>query len=233
MTPAEEVVVLGGTAGIGFGIADAYVQRGASVAIVSRSAERAERAAALLGARGRAITADVSRPDSLEADLASLEAVSRLVLTAVPPHSNTIDAFDVGSAREVTNVKILGYSATIAALRKRFAPGASILMFGGNSRDKPYPGSTTLTAVNGAVAHLARSLAIEVAPIRVNGIHPGVVVDTPTWSDAPDEFIDSVRAATPTGQLVTIAEVVDAAVFLLENPAVTGQNLNVDGGSGL
>ncbi len=108
MTPPEEVVVLGGTAGIGFGIAEAYVRRGASVAVVSRSTERAKEAATELGERGRAITADVSQPDSLEADLASLGAVSRLVLTAVPPHSNTIDAFDVGSAREVATVKLLG-----------------------------------------------------------------------------------------------------------------------------
>jgi NAD(P)-dependent dehydrogenase (short-subunit alcohol dehydrogenase family) len=74
-----------------------------------------------------------------------------------------------------------------------------------------------------------RTFATELAPIRVNALHPGIVGDSPAWVDAA-AMLESVKARTPTGRLVTMAEVTDAAVFLLENTAVNGVNLAVDGG---
>jgi NAD(P)-dependent dehydrogenase (short-subunit alcohol dehydrogenase family) len=79
----------------------------------------------------------------------------------------------------------------------------------------------------GGIASLIRTLAIELAPIRFNAIHPGIVGDSPFWESKP---LDAVVARTPTGRLVTMAEVVDATVFLGENGGVNGVNLYVDGG---
>ena len=107
---------------------------------------------------------------------------------------------------------------------------ASILIFGGLARNQPYPGSTTITTVNGGVSTLINSLAIELAPIRVNAIHPGQVGDTPTWAAKPKAVLDDLKARTALGRLVTIEDVTDAAVFLLENRGITGVNLRVDGG---
>ena len=84
-----------------------------------------------------------------------------------------------------------------------------------------------MTTVNGGISTLIRALAIELAPIRFNAIHPGIVGDSPFWEGKP---LDAVIARTPTKRLTTMADVVDATVFLLENRAVNGVNLYVDGG---
>jgi NAD(P)-dependent dehydrogenase (short-subunit alcohol dehydrogenase family) len=77
---------------------------------------------------------------------------------------------------------------------------------------------------------MVHTLAIELAPLRVNAIHPAVVGDSPYWANKPQAVLDALRARTPLGELVTIDDVVDATIFLLENRGVTGVNLRVDGG---
>ncbi len=124
-------------------------------------------------------------------------------------------------------MKLVGYTETVHALLDRFTDDASVVLFGGRAKDRPYPGSTTVTTVNGGVSTLIRTLAIELAPIRFNAIHPGIVGDSPYWKDKP---LDAFLARTPTGRLATMAEITDATVFLLENRAVNGVNLYVDGG---
>jgi NAD(P)-dependent dehydrogenase (short-subunit alcohol dehydrogenase family) len=77
---------------------------------------------------------------------------------------------------------------------------------------------------------MIHTLASELAPIRVNAVHPGIVGDSPYWADRPAGTLDPVIARTPLGRLVTVREVVEATIFLLENTGVTGVNLRVDGG---
>jgi NAD(P)-dependent dehydrogenase (short-subunit alcohol dehydrogenase family) len=102
-----------------------------------------------------------------------------------------------------------------------------MVLFGGRAKDRPYPGSTTVTTVNGGVSAMIRSLAVELSPVRFNALHPGIVGDSPYWKDKP---LDAILARTPTQRLVTMADVVNAAAFLLENRSVNGVNLYVDGG---
>jgi NAD(P)-dependent dehydrogenase (short-subunit alcohol dehydrogenase family) len=109
-------------------------------------------------------------------------------------------------------------------------PDGAIVLFGGLARDRPYAGSTTVTTVNGGVTGMVHTLAVELAPLRVNALHPGVVGDSPYWAQKPPEVLERLRARTPIGRLVTIADVVGAAVFLLENRGVNGTNLILDGG---
>jgi NAD(P)-dependent dehydrogenase (short-subunit alcohol dehydrogenase family) len=124
-------------------------------------------------------------------------------------------------------MKLVGYTATVHALLDRLSDDSSVVLFGGRAKDRPYPGSTTVTTVNGGISSLIRTLAIELAPIRFNAIHPGIIGDSPFWSGKP---LDAVVARTPTKRLATMEEVVDATVFLLENRAMNGANLYVDGG---
>jgi NAD(P)-dependent dehydrogenase (short-subunit alcohol dehydrogenase family) len=91
-------------------------------------------------------------------------------------------------------------------------------------------GSTTITTINGAISGLVRTLAVELAPVRVNALHPGVVGDSPEWAAKPAGVLDALVARTPTGRLASMDDVAGAALFLLENPAVNGVNLEVDGG---
>jgi NAD(P)-dependent dehydrogenase (short-subunit alcohol dehydrogenase family) len=81
------------------------------------------------------------------------------------------------------------------------------------------------------VVGLVHALALELAPIRVNGVHPGIVGDSPFWSGKPPEVLEGYRSRTPTGRLATMADIVGAVDFLLENRGVNAANLNVDGGT--
>jgi NAD(P)-dependent dehydrogenase (short-subunit alcohol dehydrogenase family) len=123
----------------------------------------------------------------------------------------------------------VGYASVVAALRDRLSPSSSIVLFGGMAKERPYPGSTTVTTVNGGVVGLTRTLVEELKPIRVNSIHPGVVGDSPYWSGKP-AAIEKYTSETPMGRLARMDEIVDACVFLLENTAVNGVDLIVDGG---
>jgi NAD(P)-dependent dehydrogenase (short-subunit alcohol dehydrogenase family) len=87
-----------------------------------------------------------------------------------------------------------------------------------------------VTTVNGAVTSLVRTLVVELAPRRVNALHPAIVGDSPQWIGMPPERREALEQRTPIGRLVTMAEVVGASRFLLENQAVNGINLAVDGG---
>ncbi len=222
------VVVVGGSSGIGRELARAYVGRGAAVVLTSRDAARARAVAEEIGATG-GLALDLAEPQSLAAPLAELGPVRRLVLTAIERDENTVRDYDVARAIRLATLKLVGYTEVVHQLADRLPRDASILLFGGLAKERPYPGSTTVTTVNGAVATLIRTLAIELAPVRVNALHPGIVADTPAWEEKA-EALERTLARTPTGRLVQTADVVDAALFLLENPSVNGVNLAVDGG---
>jgi NAD(P)-dependent dehydrogenase (short-subunit alcohol dehydrogenase family) len=221
--------VIGGTSGIGRELAATYVARGARVTLSGRDATRAEEAAAGLGDGARGIAFDLEEPHTIAAALGDVQSVDRLALVAVDRDENTVTGYDVDRAIRLATLKLVGYTEVVHQLADRLTADASILVFGGLAKDRPYPGSTTVTTVNGAVSTLIRTLALELAPVRVNAIHPGIVGDSPYWS-GKDEFLANVRARTPTGRNVRMQDIVDASVFLLENEAMNGANLEVDGG---
>jgi NAD(P)-dependent dehydrogenase (short-subunit alcohol dehydrogenase family) len=127
-------------------------------------------------------------------------------------------------------LKLVGYAEVIHALEPRFTPNAPIVLFGGQAKERPYPGSTTVTIVNGGIATMVHTLAVELAPHRVNAIHPGIVGDSPAWSGKPPEVLERVRVRTPSGKLGTMEDIAGAVLFLLDNQCVNGVNLHVDGG---
>ena len=240
-----EVVVIGGTAGIGQELARHYAARGSHVTLTGRDKDRANAAAdRLTGSAGepvgkwageragrvRGVALDLSRPEDIAGALAEVGPVGRVVLSAIDRDQNTVAGYDLDAARYLVTLKLLGYTEVVHTLLPRFTPGASILVFGGQARVRPYPGSLTVSTVNGGVEGMVRAMAVELAPVRVNAIHPGIVGDSPYWAARPPEVLEAVRARTPAGRLASMADVVDAAVFLLENPAVDGANLVVDGG---
>lgn len=225
-----EVVIVGGTSGLGLAIAQTFAGRGDEVVVTSRDSARAESAAGEIGGKTRGVALDLADPGKISGSLTDVGTVKHLVLGAIERDMNTVSEYDMEPATRLVTLKLIGYTEVVHALRERLAPDASIVIFGGVAKDRPYPGSTTVTTVNAAMSGLVRTMAVELAPIRVNGIHPGIVGDTPAWAGRPPEVLEAIRTRTPTGRLATTEDVVNATVFLLENPSVNGTDLQVDGG---
>jgi NAD(P)-dependent dehydrogenase (short-subunit alcohol dehydrogenase family) len=224
------VVVVGGTRGLGREIAQHYADAGRDVVVTGRDQAAADACAAEIGGATRAIALDLAKPHDLAQQLADVADVQHLVLVAIDRDANSVREYDIDAALRLVTLKLVGYTEVIHTLTPRLQEDSSILIFGGLARDRPYPGSTTVTTVNGGVTALVRTLVLELAPTRVNALHPAIVGDSPQWRDMPKDRFDALVARTPTGKLVTMAEVVDASRFLLENAAINGVNLAVDGG---
>lgn len=221
------VVIVGGTGGLGREVASHYQKQGTPVVITGRDGDRCAEMAGEIGPGVTGIGFDLAQPETIADALAGVGPVSRLVLSAIARDENPIRDYDIAGAINLTTMKLVGYSETIHTLLDRLSDDSSVVLFGGRAKDRPYPGSTTVTTVNGGISTLIVTLAIELKPIRFNAIHPGIVGDSPYWEN---KDLSAVVARTPTGKLATMADVVDATVFLLENPAVNGVNLYVDGG---
>jgi NAD(P)-dependent dehydrogenase (short-subunit alcohol dehydrogenase family) len=223
----ETVLIVGGTGGLGRELAVHYQQRGASVIITGSESERATNIAAELGEGIQGLAVDLRRPETIAEALAEVGPVSRLVLSAIARDNNSVRDYKIAAAIDLAVMKLVGYTETIHTLVDRLSDDSSVVLYGGRAKDRPYPGSTTVTTVNGGITSLLNTLVIELAPIRFNAIHPGIVGDSPFWENKP---LDAVIARTPTGRLATMADIVEATVFLLENRAMNGENLYVDGG---
>jgi NAD(P)-dependent dehydrogenase (short-subunit alcohol dehydrogenase family) len=230
--PDGRIVIVGGTSGIGMALARRYADQGAGVVITGRDPARTDTIAAELSGPGEVSSRsfDLADPSTIGNALGDVGPVQRLVLAAIERDENTVREYDIARALRLVTLKLVGYTEVVHAVVPHLTDEASILVFGGQAMRRPYPGSTTITTVNGGVSSLVRTLATELAPVRVNALHPGIVGDTPAWSGKPEAVLENVRARTPLGRLVTTDDVVDAAVFLLENRGVNGVNLEVDGG---
>lgn len=225
-TNTRSAVVLGGTSGIGKEIAKALATRG-RVYVTGRTLETATAAVDEIGVSAVPLALDLAEPDSIANALSSVERVDDLVIAAIERDSNTLANYDLSAAIRLVTLKLVGYTEAIHALHNRFTPRTSIVLFGGLAMQRPYPGSTTVSTVNGGVTGLVHSLASELAPVRVNAVHPGIIGDSPYWEGKDNGHVIS---RTPLGRLVTMGEITDSVLFLLNNTGVNGVNLFMDGG---
>ncbi|MEU0385266.1 SDR family oxidoreductase [Streptomyces chartreusis] len=224
----SSVLVVGGTSGIGLAFARARAERGDEVVLTGRDAHRADLIAKEFGARGIAL--DLARPLEIAAALAGVGRVDHLVLAGVSRDDNKVSDYDIDAALRLVTLKLVGYTEVVHTLRTRLHDDSAIVLFGGQAKERPYPGATTVATVNSGVRGLMNSLAVELAPVRVNVVHPGVVGDSPYWLAKPEKVLDVLRTETPTGRLASMADVVDAVDFLLRNRSVNAVELPVDGG---
>jgi NAD(P)-dependent dehydrogenase (short-subunit alcohol dehydrogenase family) len=223
------VLIVGGTAGLGRDLARHYTELGRHVTITGRDLERAQAAAAELGDSVGAAAFDLAEPATIAAGLSEVGAVGRLALVALERDVNDVHHYDVAAALRLVTLKLVGYTEVVHALTDRLADDAAILLYGGLAKLRPYPGSTTVTTVNAGVDGIVRTLVTELAPIRVNAIHPGIVADSPFW-ESKEEALEAVLTRTPSGRLVQMRDISEAAAMLLENPSINGTELRVDGG---
>lgn len=229
MSSDGAVVVVGGTRAIGLEIVRHFAAAGREVVLTGQTPANVEAAVGSVEGNVRGVTFDLSAPKSIAPALADVGSVRHLVLAAIDRDANSVAEYDIERAIRLVTLKLVGYTEVVHQLVPRFVPDASVVLFGGMAKERPYPGSTTVSTVNGGIVGLTRTLVEELKPIRVNSIHPGIVGDSPFWAEKP-AAVENYRSQTPTGKLATMADIVGAVVFLLENGSVNGVELIVDNG---
>ena len=233
-TKGQHVFIIGGTAGIGYAIAKAAVELGCRVTVAGRNSATAAAAAETLGPSVHGIAVDLGNIATIRSAIAGETPIDHLVITAIHRAATSIREFSAADAEALARVKLVGYPEAVRGALPRLLPTSSIVLFGGLAKAKPYPGSTMVSSVNGGVVGLTRTLAVELAPIRVNCISPGLVPDTPYWEKLARDGVplpfSNMIAATPARRLATTEDIVHGTFFLMDNRAVDGIDLEIDGG---
>ena len=224
---STSLVVGGAGDGVGGVIARRFAGRGDEVIITSRDVARAQAAAQEVGGDVRGLAVDLSQPKTLAAALENVPDLDNVVITAMESVPVTLAAFDIDDAIRSVTIKLVGYAEVVRVLRGQLRPGASVVLFGGLAKERPYPGSTMVTTFNAGLTGLVKTLAVEIAPHRVNALHPALIGDSPKWRDVTNH---PHIAATPIGRLITMEEVADATDFLLRNGGMNAHDLYIDGG---
>jgi NAD(P)-dependent dehydrogenase (short-subunit alcohol dehydrogenase family) len=230
------VVIFGGTSGIGLAAAIQAKAQGAHVTVIGSDATRAERAARDNGLDAwRA--ADVTDGDAVQAALADIQKVDHLVLLAGSYAVGKVLNAELDQLRRAFDERMWASVHAIRALGERLAKDGSITFISGMLSERPNAhGTAVLAAASAAMEALARGLALELAPIRVNTLSPGPI-DTPLFGKAlgegRDAFVAALEQTLPLHRLGTAVEAGAATVFLMSNGFMNGATLNIDGGARL
>jgi NAD(P)-dependent dehydrogenase (short-subunit alcohol dehydrogenase family) len=230
----KRVVVIGGSEGIGLAVAQGASVAGASVAIASRSIEKLTRAAATIPGPVETYSVDFTREDEV-ANLFEhkIGQFDHLVITAFTFGGGPITELSMSEARAIFEGKFWGAYQVIKYATPYLSESGSITLFSGNMVVRPSGGLAAATAATGALETLGRSLAVELGPIRVNVISPGVT-DTPTWALMGETrrklMFEKARELLPVKRIAQPEDIAHAALSLMTNPFISGTVLLVDGG---
>ncbi|HEY2510011.1 MAG TPA: SDR family oxidoreductase [Polyangiaceae bacterium] len=237
MLKSKRLIVLGGSAGIGFAVAKLAAREGMEVVVASHDGDRVARAVAEL----RAIAPSASgRPIDLRAEpaiRAFFETVGRfdhLVYTAGEELLITpLAQLDLARARAFFELRYWGALAAMKAAQPYLAKDGSIVLTSGAAGRRPHPGFVIGASICSAMEAVTRTLAVELAPIRVNIVTPGFV-DTGLWSNVPsaakEQMFREAAAKLPVGRIGTADDIAEHYVSFMRGGYVTGQALVVDGG---
>jgi NAD(P)-dependent dehydrogenase (short-subunit alcohol dehydrogenase family) len=218
----QRVVVLGGTSGTGLATAKAAARLGAQVTVVSRRRASVDRALADLppGTCGRA--ADLTDTDQVRRLFDDLDSIDHLVFTAGEPLLlMSLDTLDLDKAREFFSLRYFSALWAVHAAMPHLRPGGSITLTAGIVSQRPGPDWAVVASVCGAVESLTRALAVELAPIRVNAVSPGVV-RSPLWDSmsqaSRDQMYRDTAASIPAGRVGEVGDIAQAYLFCLTQP---------------
>jgi NAD(P)-dependent dehydrogenase (short-subunit alcohol dehydrogenase family) len=233
----KKVLIIGGTSGIGFATATASARAGATVVVASSSPERVARALEQLPESAAGHVVDASSEQAIAKLMEDVGEFDHLVFTAGEPLAPAeVSSIELGDARAFFETRYWGALAAAKHASRRIRPGGSIVLSSGGAGQRPAPGLAVAASVCGAVEALARALAVELAPLRVNAVAPGVV-RTELWSPIPEDsreaFYKEAADAMLSDRVGEAEEVAQAHLYLMQNEFVTGTVLDVDGGAAL
>jgi NAD(P)-dependent dehydrogenase (short-subunit alcohol dehydrogenase family) len=226
----KKVVVVGGSSGIGLSTAELAKQEGADVIIASRNAERLNAAAERLGAK--AIPADVTSDESVASLFRACGPVDHVVITAAQLRSGPFKTVSMDDVRGTMEGKFWG--AWRVARAAEIRPGGSLTLVSGYLSIRPRPNSAIVGAANGAIESLARSLALELAPVRVNCVSPGII-DTPIRAAMPGaarlDMLAKTAAGLPVGRVGVGEDIARQILAFMTIGFATGSIVYIDGGA--
>lgn len=229
-------LVVGGTSGIGLATARRLQAIGATVHIAGRGRHRldsiAETDPALIGHQ-----ADGSDREEITAVVETIGTIDWLVITLGGSEGpGPIAELDLAMLRRAFDAKFWGHITSIQAALPHLAPAGSITVLGAITARAGMPGTAGIAAINGAVEAMVKPLAVELAPVRVNGVSPGLV-DTPWWDALPGDvrrgYFAQAAQALPTRRVATAEEIGDIVAMVATNANITGTIIEADGGARL
>ncbi|WP_176083542.1 SDR family oxidoreductase [Martelella sp. HB161492] len=234
MLEGQKVLVLGGSSGIGFGVAKAALEQGAAVTIASRSREKVAGALARLTGSVDGTVLDTGDAAMLEAFFAARDPFDHVFSSAASTKVAAVRTLPLEDAYASFNSKFWG--AYRLARAARIADGGSLTFTTGFLSVRPKAGAAIQGAINAGIEGLARGLALEFAPVRVNCVAPGLIMtemyDT-LAGDGRKAMFEGAAARLPTGRVGTPDDVAIQALAFMANPYMTGSTVFVDGGGAI
>ena len=231
----KRIVVLGGSSGIGFAVAQQVVARGARAIIASSNADRVKQAVATLDGNAEGYALDLTNERDIQNFFQKIGDFDHLVFTAGDTlQLNELAATDLTKARHAFELRYWAALATVKYGSPQIRKGGSIVLTTGVAGRRPHSGWVIAASVCGTIEALTRALAIELAPIRVNAVSPGVV-RTNLWQNMSsverEQLFESVGKRLPVGRVGEAHDIAQAYLFLMKEGFSTGQTVVVDGGT--
>ncbi|MGF7181872.1 SDR family oxidoreductase [Tunturiibacter psychrotolerans] len=227
----QRILIIGGSSGIGLATAVGAIAAGATVTIASRNQEKLDAAAATLDDVARTALLDTGDNALVEKFFQQEEPWDHIVISAAQTKGGPVSSLSLGDAEAAMESKFWGsYRVARAA---RLKEGGSLTFVSGFLSERPSATAVLQGAINAALESLARGLALELAPVRVNAISPGVIA-TPLWNYLPEEkrnaIFEGAASKLPVRRVGQPQDIANAALFLMTTPFATGSTVRVDGG---
>jgi len=231
----QRVVILGGTSGIGLATARLAARHGAEVTVASSNPASVERALGELPAGTQGLVTDLTDADAIASFFDKVGDVDHLVYTAGEPLTlMRLDDLDLTAARNFFTLRYFGALASVSAAVPHLRDGGSIVLTTGIAAQRPGPGWAVAAGICGAVNSMVRAMAVELAPLRVNAVSPGVV-RSPLWSAMSEQDREALYAETaasiPLARVGEVDDIAEAYLFLMRQRFATGTIVTVDGGT--
>jgi NAD(P)-dependent dehydrogenase (short-subunit alcohol dehydrogenase family) len=228
----KKVLVIGGSSGMGLAIAEAAVREGAQVIIAGRSESKLKAACEKIGTDVRRHAVDFVDAASVKNLFSAIGPIDHLAIPGSSVKTGPLKELPISDAKSSMDSKFFG--PYLAVREARINPGGSVILFSGILSRRPDKGSPILAAINSAVETLGKALAVELAPIRVNVISPGMTRDTGAYLGMPEkareEMFANVARSLPVKRVGRPSDIATVAVELMANSFMTGAVIDVDGG---